>query len=45
VKPTTFDELVETMRSLESYWSKAMKLRPGLESTSPAPAAGSQPIL
>lgn len=28
VKPTTFDELVETMRMLESYWNKAMKLRP-----------------
>jgi CheY-like chemotaxis protein len=28
VKPTTFEELVETMRMVESYWCKAMKLRP-----------------
>ncbi len=28
VKPTTFDELVETMRMVESYWRKAMKLQP-----------------
>jgi CheY-like chemotaxis protein len=28
VKPTTFDELVETMRMVEAYWRKAMKLRP-----------------
>ena len=28
VKPTTFDELVETMRMVEVYWHKAMKLRP-----------------
>jgi CheY-like chemotaxis protein len=28
VKPTTFDELVETMRMLEAYWKKAMKVRP-----------------
>ena len=28
VKPTTFDELVETMRMVEVYWRKAMKLRP-----------------
>jgi CheY-like chemotaxis protein len=28
VKPTTFDELVETMRTVETYWRKAMKLRP-----------------
>jgi CheY-like chemotaxis protein len=29
VKPTTFDELVETMRMVDAYWHKAMKLRPG----------------
>jgi CheY-like chemotaxis protein len=29
VKPTTFDELVETMRMVDGYWKKAMKLRPG----------------
>ena len=29
VKPTTFEELVETMRMVENYWHKAMKLRPG----------------
>jgi CheY-like chemotaxis protein len=28
VKPTTFDELVDTMRMVEVYWRKAMKLRP-----------------
>jgi CheY-like chemotaxis protein len=28
VKPTTFEELVETMRMVESYWRRAMKLRP-----------------
>lgn len=28
VKPTTFDELVETMRTVETYWRKAIKLRP-----------------
>jgi len=28
VKPTTFEELVETMRTLERYWKKAAKLRP-----------------
>lgn len=28
VKPTTFDELVETMRMLEKYWRKAVKVRP-----------------
>lgn len=28
VKPTTFDELVETMRMVEKYWRKAMKVRP-----------------
>lgn len=28
VKPTTFDELVETMRMLEKYWKKAAKIRP-----------------
>jgi CheY-like chemotaxis protein len=26
VKPTTFDELVETMKMLEGYWKKAMKV-------------------
>jgi CheY-like chemotaxis protein len=29
VKPSTFDELVETMKTLDVYWSKAMKLQPG----------------
>jgi CheY-like chemotaxis protein len=28
VKPTTFEELVETMRMVESYWNKASKVRP-----------------
>ena len=28
VKPSTFDELVETMRTVELYWKKAMKVRP-----------------
>ena len=28
VKPTTFEELVETMRMVEKYWKKAMKVRP-----------------
>jgi CheY-like chemotaxis protein len=28
VKPTTFEELVETMRTLEKYWKKAAKLQP-----------------
>lgn len=28
VKPTTFEELVETMRTVEKYWKKAMKVRP-----------------
>ena len=28
VKPTTFEELVDTMRTLETYWKKAAKLRP-----------------
>lgn len=28
VKPSTFEELVETMRMLDTYWNKAMKLRP-----------------
>ena len=42
VKPTTFDELVETMRMLETYWRKAMKLRP----TEPGDGrARSQPIV
>lgn len=42
VKPSTFDELVETMRMLEKYWKKAAKLRPGeptsLRRTSKIPA-------
>jgi CheY-like chemotaxis protein len=29
VKPSTFDELVDTMKMLESYWNKAVKVRPG----------------
>lgn len=29
VKPSTFDELIETMKALDSYWGKAMKLQPG----------------
>jgi CheY-like chemotaxis protein len=29
VKPSTFDELVETMRMLDHYWRKAMKVKPG----------------
>ena len=28
VKPTTFEELVETMRMVETYWNKASKVRP-----------------
>ena len=28
VKPTTFEELVETMRMVERYWKKAAKVRP-----------------
>jgi CheY-like chemotaxis protein len=28
VKPNSFEELVETMRTLQGYWKKAMKLRP-----------------
>lgn len=28
VKPTTFEELVDTMRMVENYWRKAMKVRP-----------------
>ena len=28
VKPTTFEELVETMRMVEKYWKKAIKVRP-----------------
>lgn len=27
VKPTTFDELVETMRSVQNYWNKAQTLK------------------
>jgi CheY-like chemotaxis protein len=29
VKPSTFDELVDTMTTLEFYWRKAMKVKPG----------------
>jgi CheY-like chemotaxis protein len=29
VKPTTFEDLVETMRMMENYWKKAARLRPG----------------
>jgi len=28
VKPSTFDELVETMKMVEMYWRKALKVRP-----------------
>jgi CheY-like chemotaxis protein len=28
LKPSTFEELVETMRMVESYWKKALKVRP-----------------
>jgi CheY-like chemotaxis protein len=28
VKPTTFEELVETMRMLETYWTRASKVKP-----------------
>lgn len=28
VKPTTFEELVDTMRMVERYWQKAIKVRP-----------------
>jgi CheY-like chemotaxis protein len=28
VKPTTFEELVETMRTVEKYWRQAIKVRP-----------------
>ena len=28
VKPTTFEELVDTMRMVERYWKKASKVRP-----------------
>ncbi len=28
VKPTTFEDLVDTMRMLEKYWNRAAKLRP-----------------
>jgi CheY-like chemotaxis protein len=28
VKPSTFDELVETMKMVEEYWRKALKVRP-----------------
>ena len=28
LKPSTFDELVETMKMVESYWKKALKVRP-----------------
>lgn len=37
VKPSTFDELVETMKAVDAYWRKAEKLRgdPGLVRESP----------
>src|SRR4029079_4024814 len=28
LKPSTFDELVETMKMVESYWKKALKVQP-----------------
>ena len=43
VKPTTFEELVETMRTVEKYWRQAMKVRPDektVPSVSPAAIAG-----
>jgi CheY-like chemotaxis protein len=36
VKPTTFEELVETMRMLENYWKKAAKIRPIEPATGPS---------
>ena len=36
VKPSTFDELVETMRMVERYWHKAARLRPNESSASAA---------
>ncbi len=38
VKPSTFDELVETMKMVEAYWKKALKVRPE-EGPMQAPAA------
>jgi CheY-like chemotaxis protein len=45
VKPTTFEELVETMRTLEKYWRKAAKLRPenGCSEQAPGIAAANGP--
>jgi CheY-like chemotaxis protein len=31
VKPTTFEELVDTMRMVESYWTRASKVNPSRE--------------
>ena len=31
VKPSTFDELVETMKMVDLYWKKALKIRPANE--------------
>ena len=39
VKPTTFEELVETMRMVEKYWKKAMKVRPEEKQILPPGAA------
>jgi CheY-like chemotaxis protein len=39
VKPSTFDELVETMKAVEVYWKKAMKVRPDGPITMKAPEA------
>jgi CheY-like chemotaxis protein len=33
VKPTTFDQLVETIRSMQNYWNKAQTLKPPLSGT------------
>ena len=34
VKPSTFEELVETMRMVETYWNKATKVRPAAAGSS-----------
>jgi CheY-like chemotaxis protein len=39
VKPTTFEELVETMRMVERYWKKACKVQPDDRSDYPASIA------
>lgn len=39
VKPTTFEELVETMRMVERYWRRACKVKPDEQCPSPTHAA------